>query len=74
MPPEKEQRQYNEDTVALEYIAVYIGIPKYGHPNCLKKGDPDLGEINVSRLVEVTDARADIEIKHCCICGKKLFP
>lgn len=24
----------NEDTIALKYIAVYYGIPRYGHKRC----------------------------------------
>ena len=67
-------RPYAEDTVALEYIAVYIGIPRYGHKNCLIKRDPDMGDIDRSRLLPLTREAPAIEEKCCIMCGKLLLP
>jgi hypothetical protein len=59
----------NEDTVALQYIAVYYGIPRYGHKRCfIGRG------IDHTRVEQVTRSATDIEIKRCIECGKLVLP
>ena len=56
-----------EDTVALKKIAIYYGIPKYGHTQCYR----DAGGLFL--VEQVNRSEPDIEKKHCSACGNLLI-
>lgn len=56
-----------EDTVAIKNVAIYYGIPKYGHKKCLLS-------LVGNRVEEVTMQEPGITQLHCVGCGKLLLP
>ena len=60
----------HEDAIALKYLTIYYGLPRYGHPQCFLDRDWPLDH---SRVEQVTRQEPDIEIKYCSGCGKPLI-
>lgn len=58
-----------EDDIAIEYVAVYYGLPRYGHATCYRQIPSSLHPIeHVSRDKKGMDGK-------CCIaCGEPLVP
>lgn len=56
-----------EDTVAIKNVAIYYGIPKFGHKKCLLN-------LTGNRAEEVTMQEQGIMHLHCVGCGKPLLP
>ncbi len=59
-----EKQVVQEAHIALKCIAIFYGLPAYGHERC------SVGK----RGQLVTRDEPDIERKYCSACGKKLIP
>jgi len=66
----------NEDIIALKYIAVYYGLPRYGHERCFlnRNRGRTLSPVDDTRVEQVTRFERDIESMRCIQCGKLLLP
>ena len=58
----------HEDDIAILHVAVYYGLPTFGHKNCYRHIEP-----SQHPLQHVT-GEATLAIKHCIACGKPLIP
>jgi len=66
--------EMKEDTVAIKDIAIFYGIPKYGHATCLRKLKTELKFRVRDRSEEVTIESTGIRQLHCVACGNLLIP